>query len=54
MATAIDKEDERLVGSPVTTTENSKETIPVLPEDFEALLDNLEADGRTKCGLLSD
>ena len=35
-----------LIGSAVTETITKAKTIPVLPEDFEALLDNLEADGR--------
>ena len=35
-----------LVGSAVTETITKAKTIPVLPEDFEALLDNLEADGK--------
>ena len=35
-----------LVGSAVTETVTKAKTIPVLPEDFEALLDNLEADGK--------
>ncbi len=45
------KKRKALVGAPVTTTENSKETIPLLPEDFEALLDNLEADSQHEMGL---
>ncbi len=40
------KKRKTIVGAPVTTTKNSKETIPLLPEDFEALLDNLEADSQ--------
>ena len=35
-----------LIGSAVTETITKAKTIPVLPEDLEALLDNIEADGR--------
>ena len=35
-----------LIGSAVTETITKAKTIPIPPEDFEALLDNLEADGR--------
>ena len=40
-----------LVGSAVTETITKAKTIPVLPEDFEALLDNLEADGKLELRL---
>ncbi|QNI62844.1 site-specific integrase [Synechococcus sp. TAK9802] len=40
-----------LIGSAVTETITKAKTIPVLPEDFEALLDNLEADGKLELRL---
>ena len=40
-----------LIGSGVTETITKAKTIPVLPEDFEALLDNLEADGKLELRL---
>ena len=40
-----------LIGSAVTETITKAKTIPVLPEDFEALLDNLEADGKLELQL---
>ena len=40
-----------LIGSAVTETITKAKTIPVLPEDLEALLDNLEADGKLELRL---
>ena len=40
-----------LIGSAVTETITKAKTIPVLPDDFEALLDNLEADGKLELRL---